>query len=109
MGNVKPITPEGAGIKKIETLPDFVIQAFNDTIVKNLANNYSSFKVMEVSDHMRDLATSSGMNAIEFDKRAEKEHWYDVEPFYQAAGWKVKYDSPDRDSSFDPYFIFSKK
>ena len=109
MGNVKPITPEEAGIKKVETFPDFVIKAFNDTIVKNLSNGRSHFELKEVADHMRDLAISGSMNVEEFNKRVEKEHWYDVEPFYQAAGWKVVYDGPGFNEIYDATFTFTRK
>ena len=114
MGKILPITPEEAGIKKVEMLPDFVIQAFNETIIKNLSNNSSRFTVKEVSEHMRSLHAAGDYRLLmtneSFDQRANKEHWYDVENIFDGFGWKVTYESPDRDSSsFDPYFVFSKK
>ncbi len=34
--------------------------------------------------------------------------WLDVEGIYSEAGWKVKYESPDRGEDFDSYFTFKK-
>lgn len=113
MGNVKPITPEEAGVKKVEDMPNFVITAFNEIIIKNLANGTSHFKLKEVADHMRELHSKNNggflMDNVSFDKHAEKEHWYDVEPFYRKAGWKVEYDGPGFNESYDATYTFTRK
>ncbi len=113
MGNVKPITPEEAGIQKIRELPDFVITAFNEIIVKNLANGRSHFKLKDVAEHMRQVHSRGDyrllMTNTAFDKQAQAEHWYDVEPFFRASGWKVEYDGPGFNESYDATYTFTKK
>ena len=36
-------------------------------------------------------------------------HWLDVEDIYRKQGWKVVYDSPGYDESYDAYYEFRKK
>ncbi len=113
MGNRPPITPEEAVASKIESLPDFVIQAFDETIVKNLAGNRSHFKLKEVAERMRELHAKGDYRLLmtdqSFEARAQKEHWYDVEKIYEDAGWKVVYDGPGFNESYDATFTFTKK
>ena len=36
-------------------------------------------------------------------------HYLDIEPAYRNAGWKVEFDKPGYNETYDSYFVFSKK
>ena len=36
-------------------------------------------------------------------------HWLDVEDLYRKNGWKVDYDKPGYNESYNAYFVFSAK
>jgi len=35
--------------------------------------------------------------------------WLNIEPMYRAAGWKVVYDKPAYNESYEPTFTFTKR
>lgn len=35
--------------------------------------------------------------------------WMDFEPIYEAQGWKVQYDKPGWDETYDAFFEFKEK
>lgn len=44
---MKPITPQEAKEKKIELLPDFVIEAVNELIVEAMENHKTNFSIAQ--------------------------------------------------------------
>lgn len=97
-----PITPKQAEDKK--TIPDFVIDAFNDMIVKNLRGNRSYFKQDDVVEEIISYAPDGTTEEHVYDKG-----WLDVEDIYRKAGWLVNYDKPGYNESYDATFTFDKK
>ena len=95
---VQPLKPSQVEKKKHETLPDAVIEAFNEMIASQWDGRRSSFKLKQV----RALIQSKLG-----DKKLE-DSWLDVEPIYEKAGWKVKFDSPGWDESYDSFYVFTK-
>lgn len=112
---VKPITPAEVVNKKKEQLPSEVIEAFNEMIAQNWSGGYSKFKQKDVvnvivgklqSARVVDMEMPSG-SVIEAEIYAK--HWLDVEDIYRKAGWKVVYDKPAYNETYDATFEFSKK
>lgn len=97
---VRPIKPSEVAKTKIEVFPDEVIEAFNELIAQNFSGNYARFTVKDVVS----LMTTKGLKPNEIMKNG----WLNVEEVYQAQGWKVRYESPDRDQNFAAYFIFGR-
>lgn len=99
---IAPITPIKALQAKQESIPDFVIEAFNELIIKGM--NTSGSVCIKQKDVVA-LITSKqqiSSNAI------YSSGWLDVENIYRSAGWNVEYDSPGYNESYDATFTFSK-
>lgn len=95
--SVKPISPS-----KVKTsIPDVVVEIFNDLIEEFWQNNQS--KVPQ-SRAVSDIAF-----ALEIPKQNVFNKGYlNIEELYRKAGWVVIYSSPDWGESGDSYFIFKK-
>lgn len=97
----KPIKPSQAVSLKKSTIPDEVIDAFNELIAKNLSGNYSSF----TQDQVVKLIVSKGIPSNEIYEN----HWLDVEDIYRKEGWSVEYDKPGYNESYAASFTFKVK
>lgn len=101
--NVMPIAPDKVEELRPAVIPDEVIESFNELILENWDGRKSHFKQKDVTKRIR-KKNKKLTNKILFDK-----HYLDVESIYISNGWKVEYGSPDRDESFEEYFVFSKE
>jgi len=107
-----PITPSEAIEKKQQIVPEFVFEAFNELIARNLSGGYATVKqddvVALILKKMNSVSvTWEGMG--EDRARIFDEHWLDIEPLYKKAGWVVKYDSPGYNETYAATFTFKKK
>jgi len=106
MSKVKPIAPNDMSLEKKISIPDEVIEAFNELIVEN-------WKKDEATVKQKDAVARIVKKLPEFKrKRTElfELGYLDVEKVFRGAGWVVEYESPDRgDSGFDEYFTFRRK
>lgn len=93
----KPITPNEV---PSYTIPDTVIDVFNDLIKKNMRAGIARVEQREVMSRLNEL----GLTPDDIFRA----HMLDVEPFYQAAGWDVFYDKPAHFESYQPVFVFTK-
>lgn len=94
---VEPIKPDQVKANKLASIPDEVIEAFNELIAKNFSDGFAR---VEQSDVIR-LAILKGLNRTLFDHR-----WLDVEDLYRAQGWHVYYDKPGYNESGEAAFTF---
>lgn len=106
-----PITPErGAMSKAIEPseaverarneLPPKVYEAFNDLIVKNLRGKRSVVTLKE--------ATAAVCSALDLPAQEVRRRGYlDVEDYYRKAGWRVVYDRPAYNETYEATFEFT--
>lgn len=98
---MKPISPSDVVAAKKEKIPEVVIETFNDLIAQNFLDGVSSFKQKAVVLFL----VEKGLNRQEiYDK-----HWLDIEDVYREAGWKVVYDKPAYNETYEPNFTFSVK
>ena len=102
--SVKPITPEQALNSRENYFPDYVIQAFNKVIAKNFNGKKSQFKLDEIINQI----LVEGMGQIT-RTQIFADRLLDVESIYEKHGWKVYYDSPGYNESYDANFTFTKK
>jgi hypothetical protein len=101
---IKPISPDNVVKAKKASLPDEVIESFNELIAKNWNGSYSEFKQDDVIDLI--------LGKMDWPKESRHDlfenNWLDVEPIYEAQGWKVDYDKPGYNEDYSATFNFSK-
>ncbi len=101
---IKPITPQEAAEKKLNSIPEEIIEIFNELIVKNYNVDISSSTVKQ-KEVLPKICSALQLTSHQiFDRK-----WLDVEELFDRAGWNVKYNKPARDEDFEAYFEFKKK
>lgn len=92
---IRPIGPKD--VKK--SIPDFVIEAVNELINEKYVEN-CSFDIRQglIKDRIKSKTSE------DFDWA-----WMDFEPLYRAEGWRVEYDKPGYNESYEAYYRFSPK
>jgi len=106
MGNViKPMKPEEVLDRKIETIPDAMFEAVNAMIALKWNGSSATFrqddlllKYFEISKKTDDRDTRDKLFA---------NHQVDFEDAYRREGWKVVYDKPAYNESYEPTFCFT--
>jgi len=98
----RPIRPDEVAIAKKSVFPKEVFQAFNEMIVSNAVGGYSKFKAKDVASLIaKKLRIRLG--AV-YDK-----NYLNVEDTYRKEGWKVIYDKPGFNETYDPTFTFRRE
>ena len=101
---IDPIKPSEVGVQAAKTLPDPVIEAFNELIVSKYLNGEA--KVLQ-KDAVARIQQKLGCDRSEvFDK-----DWLNVEEAFRAAGWTVTYEKPVGygGETFEAFYTFRKK
>lgn len=99
---VKPISPADIQRAKGDSIPDGVIEAFNELIIKGWDGRQSIVVQSEVETLIRKKTGYTGAQIHE-------NNWLEVEDIYRKAGWKVEYESPAYNEDFPATFTFTKK
>jgi hypothetical protein len=105
--NVKPIKPEEILDKKAETIPAAMILAVNKLIALNWNGHSSTFRQDDLLAEYFNITGEANDRANHeklFAKRA-----LDFEDVFRREGWKVVYDKPAYNESYEPTFEFSVK
>ena len=102
---VMALTPEVAFINFYKSVPDAVLECWNEAIMENLQvsgqkNVSSSFTLKYLSKKIQ-----KKMNC-NFEQ-AKKAGWFDLEKVFRDQGWKVEYDQPAYNESYDSTYYFS--
>lgn len=97
----KPISPQEAKALKSTQIPDEVIEVFNLLIAKRMAHEEVVIKQNEVLTLLEDR----GLNRNDVFEN----HWLDIEELYAKYGWKVEYDKPGFNESYESTFNFKAK
>ncbi len=100
-----PISPSEVMGQKVNSIPDFVFEAFNKCIAKNWNGRSSIVLQKEVVAEIRSLQSGTEFAGLD----PFKEHWLDVESVYENNGWRVEYDKPSYYESYEPSFTFREK
>lgn len=98
-----PITPDQAKKEKSDLVPEYVIEAVNNLIIKNLSP--SSF-IIRQNDLISEI--------LKIKPNITKKYLYennflDIEPIFGKYGWDVKYDKPGYSESYEAFFKFTIK
>jgi hypothetical protein len=114
MSEVKAITPKELEVKPI-TFPDYVVNAFNKLIAEKyekarLSGSKITFtiKQSEAIDEIMTQARLLKWKGVTKDK-IFREHYLDVEKFYEQSGWKMVFDKPGWDENYEAYWTVSVK
>lgn len=102
---VEAIKPKEIALAKSRYFPDFVLQAFNELIAEKFTNGSATVKQCDVIARMVKLAASEEVSRNTIFANG----WLNVEEIYREAGWKVVYDKPGYNESYDANFKFSEK
>lgn len=98
----KPITPGEITPAKAASLPDNVIDVFNELIAAAWNGHHA---IVKQKDAAREIASRMEVPVDHVYQRG----WLDVEDIYRKAGWKVEYDKPAYCETYDATFTFKKK
>lgn len=98
---IRPVTPDEIQEVKNNDIPPEIIEIFNLLIVKNW--NGRSATVMQNTAMAQAVAKLDVSRQFIFDN-----HWMDVEDVFRRAGWKVEYDKPGHNESYEANFTFTK-
>jgi hypothetical protein len=99
----KPITPAEAAQSSESSIPAAVFMAFNKLLGERYDRGGIHIDEKEVVALI--LKGDPALTADELYKRK----WLDVEPLYRKAGWKVDYDKPGYNETYDPSWTFTPK
>ncbi len=100
MAKVHPIKPGEVTKEKERTLPDAVLETFNELI----AQNWNGYSATVKQDEVVNALEKKGLNRQEIYSKG----WLDVENIYRASGWSVDYDKPGYNETFPATFKFKR-
>lgn len=104
---IEPLTPNEVSKYRIDSIPSYVIDAFNKLIAKYWSEPNKQSIVMQDSavQMIKELASQSlGLeltNNFIFDN-----NMLDIEALYRSKGWTVVYDKPAYNESYEASFTF---
>lgn len=98
---VKPIRPEDVANEKLKVFPDEVFLSVNEMIAQNYRSGYATI----LQKDLVHLMVKKGLKSADIYKNG----WLDFEDVYRQEGWKVEYDKPGYNESYEPSFKFSRK
>lgn len=105
---IRPILPKEIDDAKSATVHPKLIEAANNLIVKEWNGYSANFKLKElVAEFVR--ITEGDEHNESAKSKVYKDQNLNIEDIFRKAGWKVNYDSPGYNESYDAYFEFTKK
>jgi hypothetical protein len=112
----KPISPSEIGAYKAKSFPAYVFEAFNELIASNFSSGSAT---VYQKDAIQRILAKANADDIDDDSdimpatlsRSEvfSRGYLNVEEAYRELGWKVEYDKPGYNESYDAHFIFKAK
>lgn len=99
--SVKPITPSDIPNAKKNIIPDAVFEVVNELIAKNYSGSSATVTQNEILEGLAERGIARD--------RAFSQKYLEIEDIYRENGWKVEYDKPGYNESYDAYFKFIAK
>jgi len=99
---VLPITPEEAKNKAQSSIPAFIIEAVNSLLIEKIGDQ-KSCRILQEEILKKTQATQ------ELKKQIFAKKWLDIEEVYSKMGWRVTYDKPAYNETYEPSFNFRIK
>ena len=101
----KVYSPEDVLKKRVETIPDYVIDAFNDLLTENYHEDETIIEQEDVIRKILEYSTDDELTR----KTIFKKHYLDIENLDRNNGWEVEYRKPAFNEFFKAYFVFKSK
>jgi ATP-dependent exoDNAse (exonuclease V) alpha subunit len=102
---VKPIRPNELEIER--AFPEFVLEAFNNTITQHYRNGVSSFKDKDIIAEIIKMSEATGNPVTRSEIYTQR--WLDVEELYIKYDWQVSHESPGWGERQEGSFTFKPK
>ena len=101
---IEPINPSEVYKIKFSLYPDYVVEAFNELIVKHWDGKAARINQSEIITRMIYLSAGNvtKRNIIE-------SKFLDVEELFREYGWNVNYSKPGYNETEPAYFVFEKR
>lgn len=99
--STKPISPKDVPARNI---PDEVISAFNDAIADHWNGRCSQFDQKEVVERIIKKFQGNGTEITR--EILFKLRYLDVEEIFRRNGWRVEYDKPAFNETYEAFFKF---
>lgn len=105
MNNVTPMSPKDIENDLENIIPEFVITAVNNILKRKYRpnNTYVALKQNEIIKEIQSINPDVSRAQI-FDNK-----WFDFESLFEKAGWKVEYDKPGYNETYEAHFTFTPK
>ncbi len=100
----KPLSPDEIGIFAAQAFPEYVFTAVNKLLARATNGKIYQKNVIEA---ILEEASAAGVILSRSDIFAKG--YLDFEEAYRAVGWKVTYDKPAYNESYDANFTFKRK
>ena len=101
----KVYCPEDVLKERVETIPDYVIDAFNDLLTENYHEDETIIEQEDVIRKILEYSTDDELTR----KTIFKKHYLDIENLYRNNGWEVEYRKLAFNEFFKSYFVFKSK
>jgi hypothetical protein len=103
------LSPDDILKEKINFIPPFVIEAVN----RLLGQRFSGSSCVLLQKEVIALAEKIGVEYRELPEGGNRQmfferHWLDFEPVYRELGWRVEYDKPAYNETYEPSWTFSR-
>lgn len=83
-------------------IPDAVIEVFNELISENYIGGHATVMQDDVVSRVAEKMNVTRSHIFQ-------KGWLNIEKLFTKAGWKVTYDKPAYNETYDANFKFSKK
>lgn len=105
---VQAITPQEVMANPEKAVPEFVIEAINGLVQAKFRDGSARFTQNEAIQAITSKMPMSGLDEI--SRRMIFQNGYlHFEAVYRKQGWKVYYDSPGYNESYEAYYVFSTR
>ena len=101
MAQIAALSPKEVVNARKASMPDVVIEVFNQLI----AEKFNGHNAVVHQDQVVKELVAKGLDRGDIFQKG----WLDVEDIYRKKGWKVEYDKPGYNESYEAYFDFSVK
>lgn len=98
--SIRPISPKEAMGHCYGNIPSEVIDTWNKMIVKKLSNGTAVIRQAEI---VKAICKEMSVKPIFI----YAQRWLDIETLYRKRGWKVEYDKPGYNETYEPTFTFT--
>lgn len=104
---MKPLKPEDA----VKTIDSRMIEAVNTMIKENLIGRHAEFTQNDLINKYFELSYPNASKSEKSKIRTElfEKHQLDFEQLYINLGWKVEYDKPAYNETYEASFKFTLK